>query len=77
MMGKRDIALARKLVAESVTMIEKICTGEVFPTDAEFTTDGGVVIPANYLEPLIVTSENGEEVYADNEELLAAFKKGM
>ncbi|MGB7979551.1 MAG: sugar-binding protein [Candidatus Nanopelagicales bacterium] len=67
----------RKLVAETVTMIEQVCTGAIFPTDAVFTTDGGVEIPANYLEPLIVTTENGAEVYADNEELLAAFKAGQ
>ncbi len=67
----------RKLVAETLTMIEQICTGEVFPTDAVFTTDSGVEIPSNYLEPIIVTSENGTEVYADNEELLAAFQAGQ
>ena len=53
-------------------------TGEVFPTTATFTwPDSGLEIPTYYLEPLIVTSENGEEVYADNEELLAAFQAGM
>lgn len=68
----------RKLVAESVAMVEKICTGEVFPTTATFTwPDSGLEIPTYYLEPLIVTSENGEEVYADNTELLAAFQAGM
>lgn len=34
----------------------------------------GVVIATKYLEPIIVTQENAEEVYADNEELLAAFQ---
>ncbi len=67
----------RKLVAETVAMVEQICTGAVFPTDAVFTTDSGVEIPSNYLEPIIVTSENGLEVYADNEELLAAFQAGQ
>jgi putative multiple sugar transport system substrate-binding protein len=68
----------RKLVAETVAMIEKVCTGVVFPTTATFTwPDSGLEIPTYYLEPLIVTSENGEEVYADNETLLAAFKAGM
>jgi putative multiple sugar transport system substrate-binding protein len=67
----------RKLVAQTVEMIKEICTGAVFPTTAEFTTDSGVVIPTYYLEPLIVTADNGLEVYADNEELLAAFKAGQ
>ena len=68
----------RKLVAESVAMIEKICTGVVFPTTATFTwPDSGLEIPTYYLEPLIVTSENGEEVYADNAQLLEAFKAGQ
>ena len=67
----------RKLVAQTVEMIEKICTGEVFPTTEVFTTDSGVEIPTYYLEPLIVTAANGAEVYADNEELLAAFNKGL
>ena len=59
-------------------MVEQICTGAVFPTTAEFTwPDSGVVIPTYYLEPLIVTAENGAEVYADNAELLAAFQAGM
>ena len=45
---------------------------------ATFTwPDSGLEIPTYYLEPLIVTAENGEEVYADNEELLAAFKAGQ
>ncbi|HYN56178.1 MAG TPA: hypothetical protein VES03_03155, partial [Motilibacterales bacterium] len=72
----------RKLVAETVTLITAVCAGDVVPTTAEFAmadvgSDSGVVIPAVYLEPLIVTAENGEEVYADNEELLAAFQAGM
>ena len=44
---------------------------------ADVGSDSGVVIPSHYLEPLIVTADNGEEVYADNEELLAAFKAGQ
>ena len=67
----------RELVAKSVEMIKQICTGAVFPTTEEFTTDSGVVIPTYYLEPLIVTAENGAEVYANNAELLAAFQKGQ
>ena len=67
----------RKLVAETVALVTAVCGGEVFPTTAEFTTDGGVVIASDYLEPIIVTSENGTEVYADNEELLAAFQAGQ
>lgn len=68
----------RKLVAETVAMIEEICTGAVFPTTATFTwPDSGLEIPTYYLEPLIVTAENGEEIYADNETLLAAFQAGM
>ena len=67
----------RELVAQTVKMIETICTGEIFPTTTTFTTDSGVVIPTYYLEPLIVTAENGAEVYANNEELLAAFNKGL
>jgi len=67
----------RKLVAETVALVTAVCGGEIFPTTAEFTTDGGVVIASDYLEPIIVTSENGTEVYADNEELLAAFQAGQ
>ena len=64
----------RDLVAETITMIETICTGEVFPTEQDFTTDSGLMIPANLLEPVIVTQENAEEAYADNEELLTAYQ---
>ena len=68
----------RKLVAETVKMIQEVCTGAVFPTTAEFTwPDSGLSIPTYYLEPLIVTAENGEEVYADNAQLLEAFKAGQ
>jgi putative multiple sugar transport system substrate-binding protein len=68
----------RKLVAETVAMIQEVCGGAVFPTTAEFTwPDSGLVIPTYYLEPLIVTAENGEEVYADNAQLLEAFQAGM
>jgi putative multiple sugar transport system substrate-binding protein len=68
----------RKLVAETVAMIQEVCGGAVFPTTAEFTwPDSGLTIPTYYLEPLIVTAENGEEVYADNPTLLAAFQEGQ
>jgi putative multiple sugar transport system substrate-binding protein len=68
----------RKLVAETVAMIQEVCGGAVFPTTAEFTwPDSGLTIPTYYLEPLIVTAENGEEVYADNAQLLEAFQAGM
>ena len=32
----------RKLVAETVALVTAVCGGEVYPTTAEFTTDGGV-----------------------------------
>ncbi len=67
----------RKLVAETVKLVTAVCGGEVYPTAAEFTTDGGVVIPSDYLEPLIVTADNGAEVYKDNAELLKAFQAGQ
>lgn len=64
----------RKLVAETVKMVQEICGGKVYPTTAEFTTDSGVIIPSDYLEPLIVTQATAEEVYADNAELLKAYQ---
>jgi putative multiple sugar transport system substrate-binding protein len=67
----------RKLVAQTVEMIKQICGGTVFPTTTTFKTDSGVEIPTYYLEPLIVTAENGAEVYKDNAELLAAFQAGQ
>jgi putative multiple sugar transport system substrate-binding protein len=72
----------RKLVAETVKLITAVCAGDVYPTAAKFAmadvgSDSGVVIPADYLEPLIVTAENGAEVYKDNAELLKAFQAGQ
>lgn len=59
----------RKLIAQTVSMIESLSKGE----DADTTTEENnkaVDVPTFYLDPVVVTAENAKEAYADNEDLL-------
>ena len=58
----------RKLVDQTVAMVEEICTGAVFTRTRIHLRTAVSCSPTHYLEPLIVTKENAAEVYADNPE---------
>lgn len=57
----------RNLVAETIKMVQALQKGEK-PTvnDTEQYNNGVKVVPANLLEPVIVTKENAKEAYAND-----------
>jgi putative multiple sugar transport system substrate-binding protein len=58
----------RALVAATIEMVQALQAGEEPETTA--TSDNGAMeVPANLLEPVIVTQENAAEAYADNPDL--------
>lgn len=60
----------RKLVAQTVTMIEALRDGsEPEVNDTEQYDNGEKVVPAYLLPPIIVTQENAAEAYADDPKL--------
>lgn len=63
----------RALVAAAVDMVKTLqAGGEPEVNDTESYDNGVKVVPSYLLDPIVVTSENAAEVYADNEDLLAA-----
>ncbi|WP_413318552.1 sugar-binding protein [Agrococcus sp. 1P02AA] len=58
----------RALVAAAIEMAQALQAGEE-PTTTGTSDNGAVEVPANLLEPVIVTQANAAEAYADNEDL--------
>ncbi|WP_168581279.1 substrate-binding domain-containing protein [Gephyromycinifex aptenodytis] len=57
----------RNLVSETINMVKDLQAGkEAKVTDAESYNNGNKVVPANLLEPVIVTKENAKESYKDD-----------
>ncbi|GAB3620780.1 sugar ABC transporter substrate-binding protein [Glutamicibacter endophyticus] len=57
----------RNLVAEAIDMVKALQAGEEPKvTDAESFDNGSKTVPANLLDPQIVTKENVTEAYADD-----------
>jgi putative multiple sugar transport system substrate-binding protein len=60
----------RKLVAETLDMVNALQAGqEPTVTDTKQYDNGVKVVPANLLEPVIVTKENAAEAYKDDPKL--------
>jgi putative multiple sugar transport system substrate-binding protein len=58
----------RKLVEQTVTMIQSLQKGEDAETNAE-EDNGSKKVPTYYLDPVVVTADNAAEVYKDNDTL--------
>jgi putative multiple sugar transport system substrate-binding protein len=57
----------RELVKETINMINQLQKGEtVTVNDTESYNNGVKIVPANLLEPIIVTKENAAEVYKND-----------
>lgn len=57
----------RRLVADSIAMVDALKGGQPPKvTDTEQYNNGVKVVPANLLEPVIVTKENAAEAYKDD-----------
>lgn len=57
----------RKLVKETISMVDSLQKGDKAKVTDEKQYDNGVkIVPANLLEPLIVTKANVKEAYADD-----------
>ncbi len=62
----------RNLVKETIAMVQALQKGEKPTVNDEESYDNGVkVVPANLLEPLIVTKANAKEAYANDPTLSA------
>ena len=63
----RDSKDTRKLVEETIAMVVALQKGEE-PTITDTTSynNGVKVVPANLLEPVIVTKANAAEAYAND-----------
>ncbi|AKT52247.1 substrate-binding domain-containing protein [Arsenicicoccus sp. oral taxon 190] len=65
----------RKLVAAAIEMTKQIQKGEKVTVNDEKSYNNGVkVVPANLLEPVIVTKANAKEAYANDPTLSALVK---
>ncbi|MTB72115.1 substrate-binding domain-containing protein [Arsenicicoccus cauae] len=65
----------RKLVAAAIDMTKQIQKGEKVTVNDEKSYNNGVkVVPANLLEPVIVTKANAKEAYANDPTLSALVK---
>ena len=63
----------RALVAAAVEMVKTLQAGnEPEVNDTESYDNGVLVVPSFLLDPVVVTSDNAAQAYADNADLLAA-----
>jgi putative multiple sugar transport system substrate-binding protein len=58
----------RRLVDQTVAMIESLAAGDEAETNAE-EDNGSKQVPTYYLDPVVVTAENAADAYKDNDTL--------
>jgi putative multiple sugar transport system substrate-binding protein len=64
----------RKLVAQTVTMIDSLAKGNKADTTTT-ENNGAADVPTYYLDPVVVTADNAAEVYKDNDKLAPLTKQ--
>lgn len=62
------------LVAETIRLINVAQTGEALPTPSEMASNGVKDVAIYQLDPLVVTKENIQEVFANDPERMALLK---
>ena len=62
------------LVAKTIELIQALQKGEDLPEPDEMVDNGAVEVPVFALDPVVVTKDNAQEVFADDPERLALLK---